>query len=153
MVVKRKDKRNGCMVENVGIAAGEEFGDVVGTSVSHMRISKVSVWARHDGVRDSGRSSRRDRDIGDHRVQAPTPRAMECDSRGDKQPLRQRGNDRGQSTVEFAVVTAGFLAATIALSAVWHAFGDGLLVEHALAVASHHVQAVAPATIVDVFLY
>ena len=51
------------------------------------------------------------------------------------------------------MVTAGFLAATVALGAMWHAFGDGLLLEHALAVASHHVQAVAPAALVDIFLY
>ena len=62
-------------------------------------------------------------------------------------------DDSGQSTVEFAVVTAGFLAATAALSALWHVLSDGMLVEHALAVASHHVQAVAPATLVDIFLY
>ena len=55
--------------------------------------------------------------------------------------------------VEFAVVTAGFLALTVALATLWHAFGDGLLVEHALAVASHHIQSVAPATITDIFLY
>lgn len=59
----------------------------------------------------------------------------------------------GQATVEFAVIAAGFLAVTVALMALWRALGDGLLVQHALAVASHHIQAVAPATIVDVFLY
>jgi len=51
------------------------------------------------------------------------------------------------------VVTVGFLAATAALGAVWHSVGDGLLVDHAVAVASHHLQAVAPATVVDIFLY
>ena len=61
--------------------------------------------------------------------------------------------DSGQSTVEFAVVMAGFLAVTVALGALWRALSDGLLVEHALAVASHHIQAVAPVTIVDIFLY
>lgn len=55
--------------------------------------------------------------------------------------------------MEFAVITAGFIAATVALSALWHALGGGLLVEHALAVASHHVQSVAPVTIADIFLY
>lgn len=48
---------------------------------------------------------------------------------------------------------AGFLSVTLALSLLWHAFGDGMVVEHALAVASHHIQAVAPATMVDIFLY
>ena len=55
--------------------------------------------------------------------------------------------------VEFAVVTAGFLSLAVVLSLLWHTFGDGLLVEHALAVASHHVQAVLPTTIADIFLY
>lgn len=55
--------------------------------------------------------------------------------------------------VEFAVVAAGFLAGAAALAALWRVFGDGVVVEHAIAVASHHVQAVAPATIVDIFLY
>lgn len=61
--------------------------------------------------------------------------------------------DRGQATVEFAVVTAGFLAATVALSALWHVLGGGIVVEHATAVASHHIQLVAPATLADIFLY
>lgn len=60
---------------------------------------------------------------------------------------------RGQSTVEFAVVTAAFLAVTSALVAWWHMLDGGLIVEHALAVASHHIQSVAPATIPDIFLY
>ena len=59
----------------------------------------------------------------------------------------------GQATVEFAVIAFGFMAVTVALMAVWRALGDGVFVEHALAVASHHVQAVAPATLVDIFLY
>ena len=50
-------------------------------------------------------------------------------------------------------MTVGFLAATLALSALWHALGGGLLIEHALAVASHHIQGIAPATLVDLFLY
>lgn len=55
--------------------------------------------------------------------------------------------------MEFAVIAAGFLAATVALMALWRVLGDGLVVEHALSVASHHIQAVAPATMADIFLY
>ena len=62
-------------------------------------------------------------------------------------------SERGQATVEFAVITAGFLAMMLALSAVWHAIGDGLLVDHAIAVASHHLQTAALATVSDIFLY
>ena len=55
--------------------------------------------------------------------------------------------------MEFAVIAAGFMSLTVALSAFWHLLDGGLLVEHALAVASHHIQTVAPATIADIFLY
>ena len=78
---------------------------------------------------------------------------MGRDSRRGQQLVSRLADESGQSTVEFAIVTAGFLAAGVALSALWHALADGLLVEHALAVASHHIQAVAPATIADLFLY
>lgn len=37
--------------------------------------------------------------------------------------------------------------------ALWRMLNDGLIIEHALAVASHHIQAVAPAAVVDIFLY
>ena len=61
--------------------------------------------------------------------------------------------ESGQSTVEFAVVMAGFLAFTAALGVMWRVFGSGVIVEHVLSVASHHIQAVAPVTISDIFLY
>lgn len=51
------------------------------------------------------------------------------------------------------MIAAGFMSLTVALAAVWRLVGGGLLVEHALAVASHHIQTVAPATIPDIFLY
>ena len=60
---------------------------------------------------------------------------------------------RGQSTVEFAVVMAGFMSLTVALATLWHALDSGLILNHVLAVASHHIQAVAPVTITDIFLY
>ena len=60
---------------------------------------------------------------------------------------------RGQSTVEFAVVMAGFMSLTVALATLWHAFDSGLILNHVLAVASHHIQTVAPVTITDIFLY
>lgn len=78
---------------------------------------------------------------------------MERYRRWHKRLVRGGRRESGQSTVEFAVVMAGFLAMTVALAAMWRAFGGGLLVEHALAVASHHIQSVAPVTVVDVFMY
>lgn len=62
-------------------------------------------------------------------------------------------DERGQATVEFAVVAAAFASVVVALSALWHVMGEGLLVQHALAGASHHVQDVMPAYLSDVFLF
>lgn len=59
----------------------------------------------------------------------------------------------GQSTVEFAIVTAAFLAILLGLSALWHAFDQGLLVQHALQTASHHVQSVDAGAWGDVLAY
>lgn len=59
----------------------------------------------------------------------------------------------GQSTLEFALVGAGFLSLVIALGAVWRSFESGLFVEHALASASHHISMVFAGVVGDVFLY
>ena len=115
--------------------------------------SEIGIGARHNRVRHPRWSSRRHRDSGNHGVQAPVAGTLECHSRRHQRLVSRANDQKGQSTVEFAVVTAGFLAVTVALSAVWHALGEGLFVEHALAVASHHVQSVAPATLPDILLY
>ena len=78
---------------------------------------------------------------------------MERHRRWHKRLVEKLLAQRGQSTVEFAIVTAGFLALVVALGAFWHMLGDGLIIEHALAVASHHIQSAAPTTILDIFLY
>ena len=67
--------------------------------------------------------------------------------------MRSDVDEHGQSTVEFALVTAVFAVVTVALAALWHVAGDGLLAQHALASASHHVQGVMPAYLSDVLLY
>lgn len=78
---------------------------------------------------------------------------MERHRRGNQRLVAAIAGERGQATVEYAVVAAGFLALTVALVTFWRMLDGGLLVEHALAVASHHIQAVAPTTVVDIFLY
>ncbi|OUO92165.1 hypothetical protein B5F40_02015 [Gordonibacter sp. An230] len=60
---------------------------------------------------------------------------------------------KGQGTVEFAVVTAAFLAMLVALGMLWRCLEGGLFVEHALLSASHHVQLAAPGSVADVFLF
>ena len=62
-------------------------------------------------------------------------------------------DERGQSTVEFAVIVLGFLAIAAALGVLWRGLEDGLLVSHALQSASHHMETVVPGVIADVFLY
>lgn len=64
-----------------------------------------------------------------------------------------RLDESGQATVEYAVVTGAFLVIVVALAALWRQVESGLLVEHALAAASHHVQLTAPGFLADIFLY
>lgn len=59
---------------------------------------------------------------------------------------------RGQSTVEFAVVTAAFMAMVVTAGVLWRALSQGLFVDHALASASHHVEGVL-GWVVDIFSY
>lgn len=59
----------------------------------------------------------------------------------------------GQTTVEFAIILFGFLSVIFALGLLWRANQAGLLVDHALQSASHHIQSVAPGGMADVFLY
>ncbi len=61
-------------------------------------------------------------------------------------------DQKGQATVEFALVTCALLAIVIGLGAIWHAVSEGLLIDHALMAASHHVQAAA-GWVIDVFSY
>ena len=61
--------------------------------------------------------------------------------------------EQGQSTVEYAIIFAAFLALVIALGALWNLFDSGLVVDHALQSASHHLQEVAQGAWLDVFLY
>lgn len=63
------------------------------------------------------------------------------------------GRENGQGTVEFALITAGFLAAVIGLGALWRMFGEGKVVEHALVSASHHIQLAAAGAVADILLF
>ena len=59
----------------------------------------------------------------------------------------------GQSTVEFAIVFAAFLALVLGLGAMADLFQSGMVVEHALQSASHHLKNVATGAWADVLLY
>ena len=49
-------------------------------------------------------------------------------------------------------MTAAFLAVIVGLGALWRLFGDGIVLDHALASASHHLSGSIGA-IIDVFCY
>jgi hypothetical protein len=66
---------------------------------------------------------------------------------------RRFSSASGQGTVEYALVMAALLSIVIGLGALWRVFDAGILVEHALASASHHMQAVTPGAVADVFIY
>lgn len=59
----------------------------------------------------------------------------------------------GQSSVEYAIVFAAFLAMVVGLGAVANLLESGLVLEHALRSASHHLSNVAAAAWADIFLY
>ncbi len=61
--------------------------------------------------------------------------------------------EAGQSTVEFAIVAAAFLALALGIGALWHGFSGGMFVEHALMSASHHIEGAAPQASADIVLY
>lgn len=63
------------------------------------------------------------------------------------------GGESGQGTVEFVLVTVGFLAVVIGLGALWRVFGEGKVVEHALVSASHHIQLAAAGAAADILLF
>ena len=70
-----------------------------------------------------------------------------------KSIVRKSAKNEGQSTVEFAIVAAAFIAITIALGALWQFFNGGSLVDHAVANASHHISDVLSFAVNDIFLY
>lgn len=61
-------------------------------------------------------------------------------------------DERGQSTVEYAVVMAASLTVVVALGLLWNAVDGGMFVQHAVASASHNVQGAAGG-VTDVFCY
>lgn len=114
---------------------------------------QIRTRARHNRVRNPRW------DLGGHRycryhaLSAKAPRIMERDSRRYQWSVRVHERELGQSTVEFAIITAGLLALVVALGVLWNALNSGLLIEHALAAASHHLVQVPAAFLADIFRY
>lgn len=145
--------RLGCRTDAFGAARAKVHGAIAGGRGSR---------AGYDRVRHLGRSARGDRHIGDYGFPPPPAGALECHCRRHKRFVARRYahrlrrlavSDAGQSTVEFAIVTFGFLAVAAALALLWHALSGNMVAEHAAAVASHHIQAVALGTLPDIFLF
>lgn len=151
--LENERSRHGCFRKGKGNGNGAVEALVRVCHNAGTRTCNFDEGPGHDRVRNPCRRAGRDSHPGNHGLQAKAAGAVERNCGRYKRAVRFSVCEKGQSTVEFAVVTAGFLSATVALSLLWHAFGDGMLVEHALAVASHHIQAVFPTTIADIFLY
>lgn len=111
----------------------------------------------HDRVCDFGWRDRSHCDSCHNGIPPQAPRALGCYRKWHKQPLtrhfRRHLLQAGQSTVEFALVTAGLLAVFAACGALWHFLDAGILVQHALSSASHHVGGTVLGGLGDVFLY
>ncbi|TGY74159.1 hypothetical protein E5332_03430 [Enterorhabdus sp. NM05_H27] len=60
--------------------------------------------------------------------------------------------ETGQGTVEYAVVTAGVVCVIVALGALWRILSAGIVVNHALMAASHHLEG-ALGWAFDIFSY
>ena len=96
-------------------------------------------------VRHFGRRVGGNRHLGDYGVSAEAPGAVGRHCQRDQLLVA------GQSTVEFAIVTAAFLFLVLALGAMWRLFSDGVVVQHAVQAAAYHVAGGASGVLADVF--
>ena len=146
---KRKGGQDEYLVKNVGMGCRSSSGLYYPGS----SIGKVAVWAGDDGVCDPRRSLGGGSHPRDNGFSSQARGTLERHRRGNQRAVIHLGDQRGQSTVEFAVVTAGFLALLVGLGTFVNMLGDGVIIQHALASASHHLQDVPAPFIADVFRY
>lgn len=102
----------------------------------YSRQAPLQERPRNNRVCDLGRSSCCDCNYCDHCLQAKITRALEFDSDGYQQFIK---NVKGQSTVEYAVIVSALIGIVLALGMVGSAIKGGLFTEHALSAASHCV--------------
>lgn len=152
---KRKDERNEFLVENIRFGSNEGND----TSCAYAKGHEIGVRARNNRVCHLSRRTCGDRYHSNHGVQAEDPRTLGCHRQWDQQSMKKsqvfsrRIGKSGQSTVEFAIITAGLLALIVGLGAFWRALDSGLFIEHALAAASHHFLDVPAAFLADIFRF
>lgn len=60
--------------------------------------------------------------------------------------------EKGQSTVEYALVMAAFVSLLLGIGFLWRVVSGGVLIEHAVACASHNVSGVVSGVLADAFL-
>lgn len=65
--------------------------------------------------------------------------------------LKNIKNEEGQSTVEYAIVTAALLVVVLGLGLFWKLGEHGIFVDHAQSSASHHLEDAAAGIVGDVF--
>ena len=133
----------------------EEYRGFTGTPARFAREARMRCagetrlreGAGHDRVRDSGRRARGDSDYRHNGVSSEAPRTVERDSGGYQQLV---GDERGQASVEYALVVVAMLSVVVAVGAIANVLERGVFVEHALASAAYHVTA-SVGWIADVF--
>lgn len=86
-------------------------------------------------------------------IQAKARRAMEWHCHWHKQSLKKLLQQDGQSSVEYAVISAGFLCILAAISYLLQLIKDGILLDQLLAAASHLLINVPAPNIADIFKY
>lgn len=101
----------------------------------------------NDGICHSGGSLGGDCDSGNHAVQTENSGAVGCHRFGHQRSIGAQG------TVEYAVVAAAFVAAVVALGALWRMAQRGSFVEHALAAAAHCLDCGTLGSVADLLLY
>lgn len=92
---------------------------------------------RNHRICDLGRSACGDCDYRDHCLQAKAARALGCDIQWDKRLI---ADERGQSTVEYAIVFSALLCVLAGIGALMGVLDGGVFVHHAVTSASHCVQ-------------
>ena len=155
-LLKMKRTRKEVRHEEIRIRCEKSSGCAGGGRSAHTRVVRRGALALggharpgDDRVRHSRRGARGHCHHRHHPVPAKAARALGRHRLGNKQPL---GNERGQGTVEYAIVTAAFLCVIVAGAALWRALSQGLFVDHGLASASHHL-AGAATWIADVLVF
>lgn len=140
----------GCSCRSLRPAGGRgSFSKGFGMLVRPASKAFLFAWPGNDGIRHSRRRLGGDRHFGHFGFSPQVAGALGCDSERNQ---RFVADDSGQATVEYVVVLAGVLCVVAGLGALGNAFESGLVMEHVLAAASHHVQGSAGG-LLDVFAY